>query len=191
MTAAMSDPVRDAESGPPSIRRATRGDLEVLGRLGAELVRVHHGFDPARFMAPHGDAAGGYAWFLGTELDNADAVVLVAERSGRVVGYAYAGLEPQSWKELRDPAGFIHDVVVEAAERQHGIATRLVEAAAQWLEERGAPRVMLWTAELNGPAQRLFARRGFRRTMIEMTREAGARPPVAATAPKRTRKPRN
>jgi ribosomal protein S18 acetylase RimI-like enzyme len=30
---------------------------------------------------------------------------------------------------------------------------------------------VLWTAEKNDPAQRLFTRLGFRRTMIEMTRE--------------------
>jgi RimJ/RimL family protein N-acetyltransferase len=30
---------------------------------------------------------------------------------------------------------------------------------------------MLWTAERNAGAQRLFERLGFRRTMIEMTRE--------------------
>jgi len=29
----------------------------------------------------------------------------------------------------------------------------------------------LWTAEQNSAAQRLFSRLGFRRTMIEMTRE--------------------
>jgi len=167
------------------IRRATRADMPAVGRLGAELIEVHHAFDPQRFMAPRGDAAGGYAWFLGAELDNAQAVVLVAERDGALVGYAYAGLEPQSWKELRDPAGFIHDVVVVEQARQGGIATRLVEAASQWLEEAGAPRVMLWTAERNAPAQHLFARLGFRRTMIEMTREAGAHPPVR---PGRTRR---
>jgi RimJ/RimL family protein N-acetyltransferase len=33
------------------------------------------------------------------------------------------------------------------------------------------PRVMLWTASQNATAQRLFARAGFRPTMIEMTRE--------------------
>ena len=35
-----------------------------------------------------------------------------------MVGYVYAGLEPLSWKELRDAAGFIHDVVVEESDRQ-------------------------------------------------------------------------
>jgi ribosomal protein S18 acetylase RimI-like enzyme len=38
------------------------------------------------------------------------------------------------------------------------------------LKARGAPRVVLSTAERNA-AQHLFDRAGFRRTMIEMTRE--------------------
>jgi GNAT superfamily N-acetyltransferase len=153
------------------IRPAEERDLPALGRLGALLVRTHHRFDPARFMAPGPEIEEGYAWFLGSQLEDADAVVLVAERAGAVVGYAYAGLEPQSWKELRDAAGFVHDVVVEEGARGLGIGGRRVDEAARWLEQHGAPRVMLWTAEMNAPAQRLFARLGWRRTMIEMTRE--------------------
>jgi ribosomal protein S18 acetylase RimI-like enzyme len=155
----------------PLIRLAERRDLQVLGRLGALLVREHHAFDPDRFMAPGPDIEDGYAWFLGTQLDEAEVVIYVAEQAGAVVGYVYAGLEPQSWKELRDPAGFIHDVVVDETARGRAIATRLIEAAATWLEQHGAPRVMLWTAQKNDGAQRLFERAGFRRTMIEMTRE--------------------
>jgi ribosomal protein S18 acetylase RimI-like enzyme len=155
-----------------TIRLAQPHDLPALGRLGAQLVRLHHAFDRDRFMAPAGDIEGGYQWFLGTQLEEPDVVIYVAEQSGAVVGYAYAGLEPQSWKELRDPAGFIHDVVVDDSARGQGIGTRLVEAAAAWLEEHGAPRVMLWTAEKNPAAQRLFERAGFRRTMLEMTRES-------------------
>jgi GNAT superfamily N-acetyltransferase len=153
------------------IRLAESRDLPALGRLGAKLVRAHHGFDQQRFMAPLPDIEGGYAWFLGTQLAEDDVVVYVAEQAGAVVGYVYAGLEPMSWKELRDPAGFIHDVVVDEPARGQGIATRLIEAAASWLEDHGAPRVLLWTAERNPGAQRLFERAGFRRTMIEMTRE--------------------
>src|SRR5690606_25488049 len=131
------------------IRRATRRDLPALGRLGAMLLRTHYAFDRQRFMAPGTDPEGGYAWFLGTQLRDEDVVVFVAERSGEVVGYAYAGLEPQSWKELREAAGFVHDVAVEPAARRHGVAELLMQAAVGWLRERGAPRVMLWTAEPN------------------------------------------
>lgn len=154
-----------------TIRRASDGDLPNLGRLGASLMRLHFGFDPQRFLAPGKNPEQSYAWFLGTQLGEPDVVVLVAEREGSVLGYVYAAMEPVSWKELRGPAGFIHDVVVDDQARRTGVAGGLIEAASAWLKERGAPRVVLWTAEKNVPAQQLFATRGFRRTMIEMTRD--------------------
>jgi ribosomal protein S18 acetylase RimI-like enzyme len=97
--------------------------------------------------------------------------VFVAERDGVVVGYVYAGLEPLSWKELRGPAGFIHDIVVDDTARRSGLARQLLHAAVEWLRDHGAPRVMLWTASQNEHAQHLFDSIGFRRTMIEMTLE--------------------
>jgi ribosomal protein S18 acetylase RimI-like enzyme len=153
------------------IRRATEHDLPTLGKLGALLLRSHYAFDQRRFMAPGDDPENGYAWFLGTQLEENDVAVFVAEQRGAVIGYVYAGIEPQSWKELRDEAGVIHDVVVDDRRRGMGVATRLIEAAAEWLASRGMPRVVLWTAEQNRDAQRLFERLGFRRTMVEMTRE--------------------
>jgi ribosomal protein S18 acetylase RimI-like enzyme len=155
-----------------TIRRATERDLSALGRLGAHLLRTHHAFDSARFMAPGADPEGGYAWFLGTQLAEPDVVVFVAERgTGAIVGYVYAGLEPQSWKELREPAGFVHDIVVDEAAQGSGIAGALMSSAIDWLRDRGAPRVLLWTAPQNARAQRIFEKLGFRRTMIEMTLE--------------------
>jgi GNAT superfamily N-acetyltransferase len=153
------------------IRQATKDDVPALGRLGASLMRLHYAFDTQRFLAPSGNPEEGYGRFLGSQLRDVDATVFVADRAGEVVGYVYAGLEPLSWKELRDAAGFIHDVVVAEPHRGGGVASALIEAASLWLKAKGAPRVMLWTAERNHAAQRLFEQAGFRRTMIEMTRE--------------------
>jgi ribosomal protein S18 acetylase RimI-like enzyme len=159
------------------IRRATQADLPALGRLGALLVRAHYDFDRHRFMEPRPNVEQGYAWFLGTQITDDDVAVFVAERNGRVLGYVYAGIEPQSWKELREEAGFIHDIVVSQQERRAGIAAALIHEAIEWLRARGMPRVMLWTAAENIGAQQLFARVGFRRTMVEMTLET---PPAGA-----------
>ena len=153
------------------MRRATEADLPPLGRLGALLLRAHYEFDRLRFMMPRGNPEDGYAWFLGQQLREDDVVIFVAERSGEVVGYVYAGLEPLSWKELREACGFVHDIAVAEPHRGLGIARALIEAASEWLKAQGAPRVILWTAEPNHVAQRLFEHAGFRRTMIEMTRE--------------------
>ena len=166
----MSRVVPDSDSSL-TIRRATEADLPTLGVLGASLLRTHYAFDQQRFMAPRGDPEAGYAWFLGSQLKEDDVAVFVAEQSGSIVGYVYAGLEPQSWKELREAAGFIHDVVVSPEAQRHGVASALIEAACDWFRSIGAPRVVLWTAEKNEVAQRLFTRLGFRRTMIEMTKE--------------------
>lgn len=154
-----------------AIRRATRTDLPALGRLGAELMRLHHAFDRQRFMAPPDRPEEGYAWFLGTQLDADDAIILVAHHGDVVLGYVYAAIEPVSWKELRDRCGYVHDVMVDAGTRRHGVASALMHAAFDWLKSHDMPRVVLGTASANQAAQRLFDQLGFRPTMIEMTRE--------------------
>lgn len=155
-----------------NIRRAERRDLQAVGRLGVMLMETHYAFDPQRFLAAGEGAARGYASFLGSVLQSPEAAVFVAENDdGAVVGYVYAALEPLSWKELRGPAGFIHDVLVTEEARRGGVATQLLDAAIAWLREQGAPRVILWTAAPNAAAQSLFRRLGFRDTMLEMTLE--------------------
>ena len=154
-----------------AIRRATKQDLPALGVLGALLLRTHHDFDPQRFMAPGADPERGYAWFLGTQLSSDDVAIFVAERDGTVVGYVYAGIEPLSWKELRDEAGYIHDLLVADEARRLGVGEALLDAALAGLRGRGMPRVVVGTAAQNETARRLFERRGFRATMIEMTLE--------------------
>ena len=154
-----------------TVRRATEADLPVLGRLGALLLRMHYAFDRDRFMAPADNTDEGYAWFLGTQLHESDVAVFVADHEGTVVGYVYAAIEPQSWKELREEAGFVHDLVVDDASRRSGVAKALMQVAQEWLRSRGMPRVVLGTATANVPARRLFESLGFRETMVELTRE--------------------
>ncbi|HEV7990961.1 MAG TPA: GNAT family N-acetyltransferase [Gemmatimonadaceae bacterium] len=157
----------------PTIRPAGRADVAAIGQLGALLVRTHHDFDPLRFIAASPDTAQGYGSFLGRQLREANIVVLVAELGGEVVGYTYAGVEGYDYMSLRGPAGVLYDIVVDPAHRGHGVGRMLLDATIEALETMGAPRVVLSTAERNEGAQRLFARAGFRRTMIEMTRELG------------------
>ena len=73
---------------------------------------------------------------------------------------------------LRGPAGALYDIVVDPEARAHGVGRRLLDRTLAELAAMGAPRVVLSTAEQNEAAQRLFARVGFRRTMIEMPRES-------------------
>ena len=155
----------------PIIRRAMPADLPRLGRLGALLVEVHHDFDPRRFLPTRNRTPADYASFLVGQLDDPDVVVLVADDNGDVIGYAYGAVEGYDYMALRGPAGVVHDVIVDPEFRGRGVGRLLLNATLAYLRSRGAPRVVLSTADRNEVAQRLFASVGFRRTMIEMTCE--------------------
>lgn len=154
-----------------SIRPARAVDVPVLGQLGALLVALHHDLDPERFLAPGPSTAQSYGRYLESVLGDEDVIVLVAEVDGVVAGYAYAALESTDWMSLRGPAGVIHDLVVDPGRRRSGIGRLLLEHTLTSLAERGAPRIVLATAERNAAARALFASARFRPTMIEMTRE--------------------
>jgi ribosomal protein S18 acetylase RimI-like enzyme len=156
-----------------AIRSARPEDEDAMGRLGAMLVAEHHDFDPQRFIVPLPLLPARYGHFLVSQIDRPERIVLVAEREGNVVGYGYGGMEGKDYMALRGPAGVLYDLVVDPEHRREGIGSALVDAVLDALKDLGAPRVLLFTAEKNHAAQAMFDRAGFRRTMIEMTRELG------------------
>lgn len=156
---------------PVTLRPAKPSDAPALGRMGAALARLHHDFDPRRFMLPD-DVESGYRGWLGREAKKQDAVVIVAELDGEVVGYAYGRVEGVDWNALLDRSGGFHDIWVEEKARRAGVGVLLAEELMKRLTALGVPRVVLHTAAKNEPAQRMFAKLGWRPTMVEMTREA-------------------
>jgi ribosomal protein S18 acetylase RimI-like enzyme len=165
--------VPDSDSPSVTIRPATSADLPRLGRLGALLVEEHHAFDTRRFLPTRDRTPADYAAFMVAQLADPDVAVLVADVNGDVIGYAYAAVEGYDYMMLRGPAGVLHDIIVEPDFRNRGVGRQLLRAVLAFLASRGAPRVVLMTAQGNEAEHRLFARAGFRRTMIEMTRELG------------------
>lgn len=152
------------------IRPAELTDVPTLGQLAGQLVRFHHELDPARFLRGEG-VEEGYGHWLGKESQNPDAVVVVAEVEGKVVGYAYGRYERRNWNDLLDAHGKLHDVFVDPSARRRDMGRALVDRTCALLKARGAPRVVLATAIANTAAQALFESLGFRTTMLEMTRE--------------------
>jgi ribosomal protein S18 acetylase RimI-like enzyme len=152
------------------IRKATARDLPKIAKLAGELVRQHYDFDAKRFLFIENPEAG-YEWWFGKELENKKALIVCALLDRKLVGYAYARLEPKDWNSLLDAHGALHDILVSEAARGQGIGRKLLERVQHELRERGAARIVLHTATKNLAAQKLFAAVGFRKTMIEMTCE--------------------
>ena len=156
------------------IRNAREEDLAKVGQLAGQLVRMHHAWDPQRWMMPSG-VEEGYARFFASQLDDPDTVILVAENHlGEVVGYAYAALEPRSWADLREACGKLHDVFVAPHELRQGMGKALSRETMARLRDLGAPRVVLTSAWQNQEAHALFRSLGFRETMLEMAKELGS-----------------
>lgn len=160
------------------IRTATPADLPRVAKLAGLMVRLHHGWDPRRFAILHEPIEPGYENWLGHELENKKALVLVAaskrakvDGEVKILGYAYARLEGRDWNRLLDACGFLHDLVVAEDARQRGVAGALLEGVVDWMTECKAPRIVLESAAANEIAQGFFKKRGFRPTMIEMARE--------------------
>src|SRR5262249_10455275 len=124
------------------------------------------------FLGPDRLAGEVYMSRMREETESGRAAVFVADEGDRIVGFVFAGVEDESWNEMRDAAGFVHDLIVDESHRRAGIGSALVHAALDWFGARGIARIMVWTAPPNVAAQRLFDRLGFRRTMIEMTRDS-------------------
>jgi ribosomal protein S18 acetylase RimI-like enzyme len=150
----------------------TDGDLPAVGKLAGALVRLHHATDPKRFLLVE-SVETGYARFFASELGDDHVVLLCAvdTSTSAVVGYAYGRVESRDWNLLLDAHGALHDVYVSEGARGHGVGEKLVREMCRALEAKGALRVILSTMESNASAQTLFAKLGFRKTMIEMTRE--------------------
>ncbi len=180
-------PAGPARPAPVTLRDARPEDLPAMARMGARLVREHHRLDPARFFLPKEPIEDGYAWWLGKELVNPRATLLVAVRRGRILGYAYGRIERRDWNTLRERCAVGVDLWVEPRARRGGVGRRLVEALVERFADRGEPRLILQVAAENAGARAIFTGMGFRETLVELARELPGRP---ARPGRRARKPR-
>jgi len=98
-------------SSEVTVRPAGPKDEQALGRLGAMLVEEHHEFDPLRFVAAIPGLPQRYGQFLVSRSAGPETIVLVAEREGELVGYAFGGMEGNDYMALRGPAGVLYDLV--------------------------------------------------------------------------------
>jgi ribosomal protein S18 acetylase RimI-like enzyme len=82
----------------------------------------------------------------------------VVEVDGQAVGLAAGG-------DSTDPgAAALTSLWVHPAVRGQGIGDRLIDTVGGWSKGSGYQRLVLWVAEGNGHAERLYVRNGFTRT---------------------------
>jgi GNAT superfamily N-acetyltransferase len=138
-----------------TIRTAGQDDIPAMVALLAQLFAIEADFS----IAPEVQARG-----LAMLLTRTDAVVLVAEAGGDVVGMCTVQLSVSTARGGLS-AG-VEDVVVDAAHRGSGLGARLMAAAEAWARDQGAVRIALLADETNAPALDFYGHLGFTRTRL-------------------------
>jgi GNAT superfamily N-acetyltransferase len=145
----------DPTASPVLIRTATPGDVPALAALA-----THLGY-PATPEA------------MGERLARIaardDYETYVAERDGRVVGFA--GVMHGLSYVYDPPYARLLSLVVEPGERGKGTGAALVAAAERWASERGAGQLHLTTALHRDGAHRFYERLGYERTGARYARK--------------------
>ena len=154
-----------------TVRAATRADVPAIGRLGALLVRMHHDFDPERFIAPPPRTEDAYASFIGRQIGESSVVLLVAERDGEVLGYATPASRGPITCRCAGRRG--SSTTSWSTPTIAGTASVGCCLKPYWRRSRRAARLGSWCRRRSRtkPHNGCSLARGFRRTMIEMTRE--------------------
>ncbi len=86
----------------------------------------------------------------------------VAERMGRVVGYA--GVWSGQNYEADAPQSRVMAFVVDSAERRQGIGTALMDAIEAWSRARGVAVIVLNSGDGRDDAHAFYERLGYRST---------------------------
>jgi ribosomal protein S18 acetylase RimI-like enzyme len=152
-----------ADTARPTIRRARQGDAEALAEIGARtfaetFAHLYPPRDLAAFLAQAHSAQRARA-----DLADPRKAVWLVEAEGEVVGYAVAGPCKLPHPEATPDCGELDRIYLLASHQGGGTGSRLLTQALGWLEQDGPRRLWIGVWSENLGAQRLYARRGFKK----------------------------
>lgn len=147
------------------VREAERGDADGIAAVHVESWReTYAGVIPDRFWGAEAVVERRRMWHAILELEPVPGAVAVAERDGRIVGFAFAGStdHPDASKGF-GPARELHlfSIYLLAAEQGVGTGRALLDAV---LGDRPA---QLWVLRTNLSARDFYTRHGFHEDGVE------------------------
>ncbi|HMI09953.1 MAG TPA: GNAT family N-acetyltransferase [Candidatus Saccharimonadales bacterium] len=151
-----------------SIRSAKHEDLNRIISMSEGLQAESRQFEPG--LTFNADEAMSY---YASELKNDAAHIIVAERSGSIVGYQYSYIEVLDYLADKNRECHLEAIYVEPQLRGLGIAARLLEEAERWaVEEQHADRFKAGIYASNTASEKLHEKYGFKPYYVEYIKEA-------------------
>ncbi|MGH2554792.1 MAG: GNAT family N-acetyltransferase [Actinomycetota bacterium] len=149
----------------PRVRPASEEDLPSVLALFEELARLQESW---RVFTPRSNLRDEMQRRYRDDLADPDALLLVAEQNGRIVGMA-AGHHHKPSTFSEELAVELGSVYVQPEHRGRGVAAALTAEVARFAQERGVGRITLKTFAQNEEALLVWRRLGFEPRMIQMT----------------------
>jgi GNAT superfamily N-acetyltransferase len=155
----------DRQAGGISLRPARRNDLPACMEMFDELNRLQA---PWRVFTPRSELAEEMRHKYEAAQADPDAVLLVAEDRGEVVGMAAGHIHrPSSFSgEL---AVELSSVYVRPSHRRQGVARALAAKVARFARTRGVERITIKTFAQNQEALEAWLHMGFDPRMVQLT----------------------
>ena len=150
-----------------TIRSAEAADSAGIARVHVDSWReTYAGLVPDRFFGADALAARERMWASILSRDPLPGTVVVADRAGQIVGFAFAGSadHPDATKGL-EPARNLHlfSIYLIANDHGAGLGRQLLHAAI------GDRPAQLWVAQSNERAREFYARQGFATDGVEIS----------------------
>jgi len=158
------------------IRPAEESDLNVLCDLYYEFHEFHADHLPAYLRSlgePSADDRMALTEKIKVIIQGSDSAILVAEDSGRVIGFAEIYLkhpDPTNPYLTPTPHAHLQSLSVTRAFRRKGIGSQLMLSAEAWVKSRGALEMRLDTWEFSAGPLDFYQKTGyctFRRSLMK------------------------
>ena len=152
-----------------TVRAATAEDASAIAHVHVESWRTTYaGIVPEPYLAGLDEMLRTKLWH---EWLSANALVLVAERDGTVIGFAHAGTNREA---LEGCDAELYSLYLLRDVQRRGAGTTLLAAIASALAERGFRSLAVWVLERN-PARRFYEKTGAHLSASKVIEIGGAR----------------
>lgn len=152
-----------------TVRKAESSDLTQVVELWKELMDFHRDLDP--FFTRSKDGPSNFLRWVEEQIELEDSELIVAEISGKVVGYSKIEVSKYPPIFEKDKYGMISDVAVAKEYRRQRIGQALYDASVKWFFERNIERIELRVANVNDVARGFWEKMGFKPYMTTMHKE--------------------
>lgn len=143
-------------------RPATRADLPTLLAFEQGIIAAERPFDHTLKPDPV------VYYDIGELIDRDDAIVVVAETNGQIVGSAYAKKRPSFHFVQSDYQAYLGFMYVSPDQRGKGINKIILSDLLAWAREHDLPEVHLTVYPGNESAIRAYEKAGFKPYITEM-----------------------